>query len=199
VKARHDQKRLVAERAAAKSRIATQLHRTNALYASIKGEIAPWLRGAGPPVDSPARRWRDMDAGPRPWRSGHRHRRRPRRRRVVHRRSTPGGRQRDAPSRRAVRLGRLELKRLRLFRSGRVRPPQVGEPAALPARSGTWASPVARRSPAGRPRLLRRLGHVGLYRRRPVHPRAAPRRREDLLAQRIPGTETRTSARRITG
>jgi cell wall-associated NlpC family hydrolase len=40
VKAHHDQKRLVAERAAAKSRLATQLHRTNALYASIKGEIA---------------------------------------------------------------------------------------------------------------------------------------------------------------
>jgi cell wall-associated NlpC family hydrolase len=40
VKARHDQKRLVAERAAAKTHIASQLHRTNALYASIKGEIA---------------------------------------------------------------------------------------------------------------------------------------------------------------
>jgi cell wall-associated NlpC family hydrolase len=40
VKARHDQKQLVAQRAAAKARIASQLSRTNALYASIKGEIA---------------------------------------------------------------------------------------------------------------------------------------------------------------
>ena len=40
VTARHDQKRLVAQRAAAKSRIGAQLHRTNALLASIKGEIA---------------------------------------------------------------------------------------------------------------------------------------------------------------
>jgi len=40
VRARHDQKRLVAQRAAAKSRIGTQLQRTNALYASVKGEIA---------------------------------------------------------------------------------------------------------------------------------------------------------------
>jgi cell wall-associated NlpC family hydrolase len=40
VRARHDQKRLVAQRAAAKSRIGTQLQRTNGLYASVKGEIA---------------------------------------------------------------------------------------------------------------------------------------------------------------
>ena len=40
VHARHDQKRLVAQRAAAKARIGTQLNRTNALLASIKGEIA---------------------------------------------------------------------------------------------------------------------------------------------------------------
>jgi peptidoglycan DL-endopeptidase CwlO len=40
VQARRDQKRLVAQRAAAKASIGVQLHRTNALYASIKGEIA---------------------------------------------------------------------------------------------------------------------------------------------------------------
>jgi len=40
VQARHDQKRLVTQRAAAKARISSQLHRTNALLASIKGEIA---------------------------------------------------------------------------------------------------------------------------------------------------------------
>jgi cell wall-associated NlpC family hydrolase len=40
VRARHDQKRLVARRAAAKARIGAQLSRTNALLASIKGEIA---------------------------------------------------------------------------------------------------------------------------------------------------------------
>jgi cell wall-associated NlpC family hydrolase len=40
VQARHDQKRLVAQRAAAKARIGAQLGRTNALLASIKGEIA---------------------------------------------------------------------------------------------------------------------------------------------------------------
>lgn len=40
VRARHDQKRLVAQRAAAKARISSQLHRTNVLYASIKGELA---------------------------------------------------------------------------------------------------------------------------------------------------------------
>jgi cell wall-associated NlpC family hydrolase len=40
VKARHDQKRLVAQRAAAKSRIGAQISRTNVLLASIKGEIA---------------------------------------------------------------------------------------------------------------------------------------------------------------
>jgi cell wall-associated NlpC family hydrolase len=40
VKARLDQKRLVAQRAAAKARVASQISRTNALLASIKGEIA---------------------------------------------------------------------------------------------------------------------------------------------------------------
>jgi cell wall-associated NlpC family hydrolase len=40
VKARVDQKRLVAQRAAAKARVANQISRTNALLASIKGEIA---------------------------------------------------------------------------------------------------------------------------------------------------------------
>jgi len=40
VHARHDQKRLVAQRVAAKARISAQLNRTNALLASIKGEIA---------------------------------------------------------------------------------------------------------------------------------------------------------------
>ena len=43
VRARHDQKRLVAQRAAAKARISSQLRRTNALFASIKGEIAHLL------------------------------------------------------------------------------------------------------------------------------------------------------------
>lgn len=43
VRARHDQKRLVAQRAAAKSRIGSQLNRQQHLLASIKGEIAQLL------------------------------------------------------------------------------------------------------------------------------------------------------------
>lgn len=43
VRARHDQKRLVAQRAAAKTRISSQLGRQQRLLASIKGEIAHLL------------------------------------------------------------------------------------------------------------------------------------------------------------
>ena len=98
-------------------------------------------------------------------------------------------RDRDALSRHPVRLGRLESRRLRLLgprrlrlRAGRRQPPALHRCAVERRRAG-----LARRPAAGRPRLLRRARpRRALHRRRPVHPRAAHRRRrEDLVAERV--------------
>ncbi len=110
-----------------------------------------------------------------------------------------GRRDRPAVSRHAVRLGRLQPRRLRLLRLRRVRlRAGRGLASALHRRTVERRRPgLPLRSPAGRSRLLRRARpRRHLHRRRPVRPRAAHRAtssRSPASARR--GTPPPTTAR----
>ena len=96
-----------------------------------------------------------------------------------------GDRDRDAVPRRPVRLGRGEPVGLRLLGLVAYVYAQLG--VSLPAQRGDAVRHrrrlrLARRAAAGRPRLLQRArAHGDVHRRRPVHPRAAHRRRRQDL------------------
>ena len=188
-KAHSEQQSIVAQKAAQKQRIESQLASRRQLLSSIKGQIARIKAAEAAQQRQLAASARARLAGeprfPRrgvgvsastPEGSDRRTSERPRRRR----------RDRDALPRRAVRLGRVDAAWLRLLRARVVclradrRLAAAQLVRAVHDGDGGFDQPVAAR----RPRLLHgREPHGDLHRRRPVHPRAAHRRRrEDLVA-----------------